>query len=145
MKQSQTLSSIQPLIGPFNILDSQDGVDATLNINCLTTGRWILSLYYWDLDELPGKASTTRSIAAALNRSAGHSDALGPTNLEAFQFHRNYPAPFASTCVSCEYEGPMVEIRAANGNVLAYRKPCDSIEQATKDAESICQALNIRA
>ncbi|GAB5405705.1 MAG: hypothetical protein Aurels2KO_39360 [Aureliella sp.] len=145
MKSLTNTATVKPLIGPFELTDGSDGVDATVDINCLATKRWILALYFWDRAELPYCANIARHIASALNHMAGHKNMVDPTEREWEQFFRAHPAPFHTVKVECAHEGSMVEIQSASGEALAYRKVWDSFEQAGEDARNICQALNLYA
>ena len=61
--------SLQPFLsqypGPFRISPSTDGVDSTFNINCETTGQFVIATRYWDEREWAKLVAI--GIADALN------------------------------------------------------------------------------
>lgn len=102
--------------GPFAYQDGSDGVDATFDIFCRTTGDHIASPHYWD-DRLPCELEA-RVITELLNSLLGdnpvHSYAkprhLSPRELAAFR--GMHTGPYRSAKFKCDYVGTAYEVRS---------------------------------
>ena len=102
--------------GPFAYHDGSDGVDATFDIFCCTTGHHIASTFYWD-HRLPSELEA-RVITELLNDLLGEvADYLRPlqhslSDREIAAFRGMYPGPYRSAKCKCQYRGPGYEVRS---------------------------------
>ncbi len=111
--------------GPFANQDGSDGVDATFDIFCRTTGDHIVSTFYWDARlESELKANVVTGLLNTLVPDEEHDwisskHELSDSKIAAFR--GMHPGPYRSAKCNCEYRGPGYEVRSeTTSNCVVY-------------------------
>ena len=101
MSQSQIHNFQQLFPGPYSIQPGTNGVDATFDIYCQTTGEHIISTDYWYEEERAQRDAAVIAIALETMRHAPRRPAVAEClqlKLDAFQ--AEYPAPYESSAIA---------------------------------------------
>lgn len=143
-KQMQHFFTEHP--GPFGHLESSDGVDGIMAVDCTSTGSYIVATHFWDRYEQKESTLIAEAVAFALNMlSSGQSFQWTQNRLpnSVRKLLNAYPGPFVSQLFECQYDGSSYVKCIATGQLLVKesRRGNDSGEIVTATVATALNAL----
>lgn len=125
MSKSLTAKFLARYPGPFAYQDGSDGVDATFDIFCRTTGDHVASAFYWDARlESELEANVITGLLNTLVPNEEHYGnsrdlELSPSKIAAFR--GMHPGPYRSVKYNCEHSGQGFKVRSeTDGHGVLY-------------------------
>ena len=114
-QQLQRQRFLKRFPGPYDYRRSSDGVDETFNVNCMNNGRYIISTYFWDAEQL--REMITNVVTSALNRMAGWHDFVPHSFSVHFEeFQQLYPGPYSVRHDCCPGRGEFEDVYCTTTN-----------------------------
>ncbi len=125
MSKSLTAKLLARYPGPFAYQDGSDGVDATFDVFCRTTGDHVASTFYWEA-RLESEIEAY-VITAVLNTLVPNDEHDWLSNKYCLSdrliaaFRGMYSGPYRSAKCKCDYRGPGYEVLSeTTGDSLLY-------------------------
>ncbi|MEP3477815.1 MAG: hypothetical protein ABJZ55_01070 [Fuerstiella sp.] len=130
--------------GPFNFLQSSDGVDGIIAVDCTSTGSYIVASHFWDRDEQEESEVFAETVVFALNMMSSRQrfrwkqHQLPSVVQELF---KRFPGPFVTDVIESDYEEFSL-VECVTTGQLIVQETRRSLDESKIISATVASALN---